>query len=90
MAFMPELFFRRRAGRTCLGKGAWEDRNRNCRKILPVTDALPPEFQLPNKARNRGRVVLALQDPNQFAVEEKVRVTGCIVNNCDTGVMECG
>jgi hypothetical protein len=57
-------------------------------EIPPLTDALPPEFQPPNKARNRGQVArITLQDPNQFAVNEKVRVTGCVANYCNPGLV---
>jgi multidrug resistance efflux pump len=89
LAFMPEsYFFDVEPGEHVSVKARGKTVTGTVQKVLPVTDSLPPEFQLPNKARNRGQVVrIALQDPNQFAVEEKVRVTGCIANYCDTGVM---
>lgn len=89
LAFMPESYlFDVEPGERVSVKARGRTVTGTVQKILPVTEALPPEFQLPNKARNRGQVVrIALQDPNQFAVEEKVRVTGCITNDCNTGLM---
>lgn len=89
LAFMPEsYFFDVEPGEHVSVQARGKTVTGTVQKILPVTDALPPEFQLPNKARNRGQVVrIALEDPNQFAVEEKVRVTGCILNNCHMGIM---
>jgi multidrug resistance efflux pump len=56
-------------------------------KVLPVTEALPPEFQLPNRARGRGQLVrIALLDKAQFPIDQKAHVTGCLFENCKTGV----
>ncbi len=52
--------------------------------VLPVTEALPPEFQLPNRARGRGqlvRVALANND-DEIAVGQKALVTSCYVMAC--------
>jgi len=61
-------------------------------KVLPVTDALPPEFQLPNKARERGQLVrITLEDGDQFVLEQKVRVTSCFLPHCKdsfSGIVE--
>jgi multidrug resistance efflux pump len=55
-------------------------------KVLPVTEALPPEFQMPNKVRGRGQAVrVALPAGHQFAVDEKVHLTGCYLNDCELG-----
>ena len=51
--------------------------------VVPVTDALPPEFQLPTKARGRGQLVrVALNSGNDFAVGQKAVVTNCYFRNC--------
>ena len=61
-------------------------------KVLPVTDALPPEFQLPNKARERGQLArITLEDADQFVLEQKVRVTSCFLPQCKdslSGIVE--
>jgi multidrug resistance efflux pump len=58
-------------------------------KVLPVTEALPPEFQLPNKTRGRGQLVhVALSDANAFAIDQKSQVTSCYFQNCRTGLSE--
>jgi multidrug resistance efflux pump len=56
-------------------------------KVLPITEALPPEFQLPNKARERGQLVrIALNDGQQFALDQKVRITNCLTASCNMNV----
>jgi multidrug resistance efflux pump len=58
-------------------------------KVLPVTEALPPEFQLPNKTRGRGQLVqVALPDSNAFAIDQKSQITSCYFQNCRTGLSE--
>jgi hypothetical protein len=52
-----------------------------------VTEALPPEFQLPNRVRGRGQLVrVELMDANNFAVDQKVVVTSCYIENCRIGL----
>lgn len=48
-----------------------------------MTDALPPEFQLPTKARGRGQLVrVAVAADNDIAVGQKAVVTNCYFGNC--------
>ena len=55
--------------------------------VLPVTDALPPEFQLPTKARGRGQLVrVTLASSNDIAVGQKAVVTNCYFRNCKLSV----
>jgi multidrug resistance efflux pump len=84
LAFMPETYlFDVEKGESVLVKARGRTVHGTVEKILPVTEALPPEFQLPGKALNRGQVVrIALQDPDEFAVDEKVRVKGCFTADC--------
>ncbi len=52
-------------------------------KVLPVTEALPPEFQLPNRLRGRGQLVrIELSELNNFAIDQKVEVTTCYFDKC--------
>jgi multidrug resistance efflux pump len=58
-------------------------------KVLPVTEALPPEFQLPNKTRGRGQLVqVAVPDSNTFAIDQKSQITSCYFQNCRTSLSE--
>jgi multidrug resistance efflux pump len=58
-------------------------------KVLPVTEALPPEFQLPNKTRGRGQLVqVGLPDSNAFAIDQKSQISSCYFQNCRTGLSE--
>jgi multidrug resistance efflux pump len=88
LAFMPEIYlFDVEEGESVAVKARGKTITGTIQKILPVTDALPPEFQLPGKARNRGQVVrIALQGSDQFAVDEKVRVTGCFLADCSVNL----
>jgi hypothetical protein len=46
--------------------------------VLGVADALPAEFQNMFRPRDRSRLVrVVLDDPQPFAVSQKVRVSGC-------------
>jgi hypothetical protein len=48
---------------------------------------LPPEFQLPNRARGRGQLArIALLDKAEFPIDQKARVTGCLFESCRTGL----
>ena len=89
LAFIPETYlFDVEKGESAVVKARGRTVDGTIEKILPVTDALPPEFQLPGKARNRGQVArVALQHPDEFAVEEKVRVTGCLLADCSKRLM---
>jgi multidrug resistance efflux pump len=56
-------------------------------KVLPVTEALPPEFQLPNRTRGRGQLVrIALLDKVEFPIDQKAHVAGCMFDSCKRGV----
>ncbi len=58
-------------------------------KVLPVTEALPPEFQLPNRVRERGQLVrISLEGNGQFAMDQKVRVTSCLRSDCKDSLTE--
>jgi multidrug resistance efflux pump len=51
--------------------------------LLPVTDALPPEFQSMFRPRDRSRLVRIRMDGQQgFAVSQKVQVRGCAIGMC--------
>lgn len=53
--------------------------------VLPIADALPPEFQNMFRPRDRGRLVrIALPSETKFAISEKIRVSGCALGWCWT------
>jgi multidrug resistance efflux pump len=86
LAFIPETYlFDVEKGERVVVRARGRTVDGTVETILPVTEALPPEFQLPGKARNRGQVVrIALQNPDEFAVDEKVRVKGCFTADCNS------
>lgn len=56
-------------------------------RVLEVTEALPPEFQLPNRVRGRGQLMrVELLAANSFAVDQKVVITSCYLENCRIGL----
>ena len=70
-------------------KGAWDHRNRNCPEDSSSHGRATTRLSASQQgARNRGQVArITLQDPNQFAVNEKVRVTGCVADYCNPGLV---
>jgi multidrug resistance efflux pump len=90
LAYLPDSYlFDLREGQPVAVKARGRTLTANIERVLPVTEALPPEFQLPNRARNRGQLVrIDLEDQSHFAVDQKVNVTSCYVTGCKTGITE--
>lgn len=60
-------------------------------RILPFAEALPNDLQVPNRVQERGRLVrIALLDPNQLPVDQRVQVTTCLMTDCHVGVFQAG
>jgi multidrug resistance efflux pump len=71
-------------GQRVMVKGGGRSIASRIEKIFPMTDALPPEFQKPVRARDRAQVVrIALPVGESFAVEQKVHVTACLLDSCE-------
>ncbi|MCL6707159.1 biotin/lipoyl-binding protein [Pseudomonas sp. R2.Fl] len=52
--------------------------------LLPLTEAVPPEFQLPTKVRARGQLVkVALPPDAEFPLGEKILLSGCYFDTCN-------
>lgn len=90
LAYVPENYlFDVDEGQQVSIKGRGRTTIGHIEKVLPVTDALPPEFQLPNRVRGRGQLVrVQLSNPESFAVAEKIRLTSCYMEKCRLGVSE--
>ncbi|RYG17563.1 HlyD family efflux transporter periplasmic adaptor subunit, partial [bacterium] len=90
LAYMPESYlFDVEAGQPVVVKSRGSNVVGHIEAVLPVSDALPPEFQAPSKARDRGQVVkITLEDTSRLAVEQKIRVTSCYVTGCKTSYTE--
>jgi multidrug resistance efflux pump len=90
LAYIPENYlFDVEEGQKVSIKGRGRTATGFIERVLPVTDALPPEFQLPNRVRGRGQLVrVELSAPKDFALDEKVRLTSCYMENCRLGVSE--
>jgi len=58
-------------------------------RILPFAEPLPSDLQVPNRVQERGRLVrIALLDPNQLPVDQRVQVTACLLTDCRVGALE--
>jgi multidrug resistance efflux pump len=90
LAYIPESYlFAIEDGQKVSVKGRGKIIPGYIEKVLPVTDALPPEFQLPNRVRGRGQLVrVAISGGENFAVDEKIQITNCLLNGCRIGVRE--
>lgn len=90
LAYIPENYlFEVEEGQKVSVKGRGQVIAGHIEKVLPVTEALPPEFQLPNRVRGRGQLVrVALSDRENFAVDEKIHLTSCYLESCRLGVSE--
>lgn len=90
LAYIPENYlFDLGEGQEVSIKGRGRTSTGYIERVLPVTDALPPEFQLPNRVRGRGQLVrVELSDPQSFALDEKIRLTACYTDKCGLGVSE--
>jgi multidrug resistance efflux pump len=54
-------------------------------KILPMVEALPPEFQKPVHARESGQLLrISLAEEHGFVTNQKVRINGCYLSDCTT------
>jgi multidrug resistance efflux pump len=71
LAYIPESYlFDVEEGQKVAVKARGQTVAGHIEKVLPMTEALPPEFQLPNKTRGRGQLVqVALSDGNAFAID---------------------
>lgn len=93
LAYLPEMYlFPLREGQRVEVSAAGRTRAiGTIEAILPLADALPPEFQNMFRPRDRGRLVrIALPADTKFAVSEKIRVTGCAAGWCWTSDQSMG
>jgi multidrug resistance efflux pump len=90
LAYIPESYlFDVTEGQKVAVKARGQTIVGDVEKVLPVTEALPPEFQLPNRVRGRGQLVrIALLDKGEFAIDQKARVTGCWFESCRAGLSQ--
>lgn len=90
LAYVPENYlFDVSEGQEVSIKGRGRTTTGVVERVLPVTDALPPEFQLPNRVRGRGQLVrVELNNPGNFVLDEKIRLTSCYMEKCKLGVSE--
>jgi multidrug resistance efflux pump len=90
LAYIPENYlFEVREGQEVSLNGRGQTIGGHIEKVLPVTDALPPEFQLPNRVRGRGQLVrVSISGRENFAVDQKIHLSACYLNSCRLGVAD--
>lgn len=85
LAYLPENGLAgAREGQDVLVRSGGQTVRAKIGKILPFADALPPEFQKPVKARDQGQVarIVFKKTHLSFPVQQKVRVSTCLADNC--------
>ncbi len=87
LAYIPETYMLNlEKGQKVVVNSRGQSVDGHVEKVLPVTEALPPEFQLPNRVRGRGQLVrIELPEKNNFAIDQKVQVTTCYLK-CEASV----
>jgi hypothetical protein len=90
LANLPDAYlFEVSEGQTVGVRARNEVLNGRIDRILPFAEPLPSDLQAPNRMLERGRLMrIALIDPNQFPVDQRVQVTTCFLNNCHVGVLQ--
>ncbi|MEH2541429.1 MULTISPECIES: HlyD family secretion protein [unclassified Bradyrhizobium] len=54
--------------------------------LLPMTDAMPPEFQIPGDVRQRGQVFkISIPEGASLPLDQKVKISTCYLNMCESG-----
>src|SRR5215469_10568377 len=88
LAYVPDAYlFDVSEGQTVGVRARNDVLNGRIDRILPLAEPLPSDLQVPNRMLERGRLVrIALIDPNQFPVDQRVQVTTCFQNDCHVGV----
>nr|WP_246373054.1 HlyD family efflux transporter periplasmic adaptor subunit [Chelatococcus caeni] len=84
LAYLPdEYLFEITEAMPVKVKGGAQSARGRIESILTVADALPAEFQNMFRPRDRSRLVrIGLEQPNSFAVSQKVTVSGCAFGYC--------
>lgn len=54
--------------------------------LLPMTDAMPPEFQVPGDVRQRGQIFkISIPEGTALPLDQKVKISACYFDTCDSG-----
>jgi multidrug efflux pump subunit AcrA (membrane-fusion protein) len=90
LAYVPDAYlFEVSEGQTVGVRARNEVLNGRIDRILPFAESLPSDLQAPNRMLERGRLMrIALIDPNQFPVDQRVQVTTCFLTDCHVGVFQ--
>ena len=90
LAYAPDTYlFEVAEGQTVGVRARNEVLNGRIDRILPFAEPLPSDLQAPNRMLERGRLMrIALIDPNQFPVDQRVQVTTCFLTDCHVGVFQ--
>ena len=90
LAYVPDAYlFEVSEGQTVGVRARNEVLNGRIDRILPFAESLPSDLQASNRMLERGRLMrIALIDPNQFPVDQRVQVTTCLLTDCHVGVFQ--
>lgn len=90
LAYLPDSYlFDVSDGQPVAVKAQNEVLNARIDRVLPLAENLPGDLQRPNRMLERGRMVrIALPASNDLAVDQRVRVAGCLLTDCRVGLMQ--
>jgi multidrug resistance efflux pump len=88
LAYLPDSYLLDVAeGQRVCVKAANRTIDGQIEKVLPVTEAVPAEFQIPSKVRERGQLAkIRIGDGDGFAIGQKISVTASVSGDCNLGV----
>ena len=90
LAYLPDSYLLAiNEGQSVAVKARNEVLNGRIERILPLAQNLPSDLQHPNRVIERGRLVrIALPASNELPIDQRVRVTSCLVSDCRVGFMQ--
>ena len=90
LAYLPDSYLRGISeGQSVAVKARNEVLDGQIERILPLAQNLPSDLQQPNRVIERGRMVrIALPASNELPIDQRVRVTSCLLGDCRVGLMQ--
>jgi multidrug resistance efflux pump len=84
LAYLPDSYlFQISAGQQVAVKAGNQMLTGRVERLLPLSENLPSDLQLPNRATERGRLVrIALPGSDELPTDQRVRVTTCFTDDC--------
>ncbi|MBR0774821.1 biotin/lipoyl-binding protein [Bradyrhizobium diazoefficiens] len=84
LAYLPDSYlFSISAGEPVVIKSGQKVLLGRVERLLPLSENLPSDLQLPNRALERGRLVrISLPEASELPTDQRVRITTCFTDDC--------